>query len=139
MITAFLMWLLSVLLPQFQMVLLGANGLAVLVFCAGMVVAVAGVLSFRKAQTTVNPVSPHKASSLVISGIYRYTRNPMYLGFALWQLGWALFLSNVLALVMVPVFMLYMNRFQIRPEEAALEKLFGAEFTAYKQAVRRWL
>ena len=67
------------------------------------------------------------------------TRNPMYLGFLLVLLGWAIYLSNVLAFLLLPAFILYMNRFQIYPEEKALASLFGEEFASYKSRVRRWL
>jgi protein-S-isoprenylcysteine O-methyltransferase Ste14 len=84
-------------------------------------------------------MTPEAASSLVVAGIYRVTRNPMYLGFLLILLGWAAWLSNVLALLPLAGFVIYMNVFQIRPEERALEALFGPEFEAYKKQVRRWI
>ncbi len=99
----------------------------------------AGVLSFRRARTTVNPLKPDSASALVTSGIYRLSRNPMYVGFALLLVAWAAWLASPLALSGVLVFVLYINRFQIVPEERALAALFGAEFERYRQAVRRWL
>jgi protein-S-isoprenylcysteine O-methyltransferase Ste14 len=75
----------------------------------------------------------------VRSGVYSFTRNPMYLGFLLVLVGWATFLSNALAFLILPAFILYMNRFQIEPEERALASLFAEEFVAYKSRVRRWL
>ena len=101
-------------------------------------IALAGVVSFRKQETTVNPVNPEAASSLVTRGIYQFTRNPMYLGFAVFLIGWGLWLTNIVALLLVPCFAFYMTRFQIIPEEKALEGLFGGDFTNYKQSVRRW-
>jgi len=103
------------------------------------VVAVLGVVSFRQAKTTVNPLRPETASVLVVSGIYRLTRNPMYLGLLLGLLGWALYLANALAFVMPVAYVLLMNRLQILPEERALTALFGPGFTAYQSKVRRWL
>ena len=105
----------------------------------GLLVCVAGVVAFRRARTTVNPLTPDAATALVTGGVYSWTRNPMYLGFALALLGWAVWLASPLALVVLVAFVLYMNRFQISPEEQALERLFGVEFTAYKRRVRRWL
>ncbi len=105
----------------------------------GTLVALTGVLQFRAARTTVNPVNPSASSSLVTHGIYRFTRNPMYLGFLLILIGWALFLSSALALALVPLFVLYMNRFQIIPEERTLLRIFGHAFMAYRCGVRRWL
>lgn len=105
----------------------------------GLGTAVAGVVSFRLAKTTVNPLNPGAASALVTSGVYQLTRNPMYLGALILLIGWAAFLANALALILVPSFVLYLNRFQIGPEEKALTSLFASEFTTYCARVRRWL
>ena len=78
-------------------------------------------------------------SSLVVSGTYKYTRNPMYLGFVLVLLGWAAFLSNLAALALLPAFVVYINRFQIVPEERVLASLFPHEYPAYQAKVRRWV
>ena len=105
----------------------------------GCVSCVAGVVSFKLAKTTVNPSKPEQASKLVTSGIYRISRNPMYLGFAFILAGWGVWLSSVWAMLGVIGFIGYLTLFQIMPEERALTKLFGEEFTAYKARVRRWL
>lgn len=76
---------------------------------------------------------------MVTSGVYRVSRNPMYLGFLLALAWWVVFLSHLLAFALLPLFMWYMNRFQIVPEERALAAKFGSEFTEYSRAVRRWL
>ena len=112
---------------------------ALLVLTIGVFFSVAGVLSFRQAQTTVNPLKPETASALVRSGIYQYSRNPMYVGFALLLMAWACYLASPFALFGVLGFVLYMNRFQIRPEERALITLFGSEYSVYQTQVRRWL
>ena len=108
----------------------------VLIGCASCV---AGVVSFKLAKTTVNPNKPEQASKLVTSGIYRISRNPMYLGFAFILAGWGVWLSSVWAMLGVIGFIGYLTLFQIMPEERALTKLFGDEFTIYKARVRRWL
>jgi protein-S-isoprenylcysteine O-methyltransferase Ste14 len=87
----------------------------------------------------MNPMKPDPTSSLVVSGIYRYTRNPMYLGFLLILLAWAAALSNLLALVSLLAFVLYMNRFQIVPEERILASRFAQDYAEYRARVRRWL
>ena len=87
----------------------------------------------------VNPNKPEQASKLVTSGIYRISRNPMYLGFAFILAGWGVWLSSVWAMLGVIGFIGYLTLFQIMPEERALTKLFGDEFTIYKARVRRWL
>ncbi len=111
-----------------------------LMFCSlGFGIVLAGVFAFRQAKTTVNPLKPETTTAMVTSGIYRFTRNPMYLGFLLVLAGWAIYLSNLLAVALLPLFVLYMNRFQIVPEERALCAKFPQVFTAYKCSVRRWL
>ena len=105
----------------------------------GALTSLAGVRSFRRAKTTVNPIKPDSTSSLVVSGVYGYTRNPMYLGFLMILLGWAADLSNAMALAVLPVFVLCMNRFQIFPEERVLAALFADDYAEYRAKVRRWL
>lgn len=105
----------------------------------GIAVAVAGVVSFRRHKTTVNPLAPDQASVLVTSGIYRATRNPMYLGFLFALLGWSLYLANWAAVLLLPAFVIYMNRFQLEPEERALQERFGQPFSEYMRTVRRWM
>ena len=99
----------------------------------------AGIASFRQAQTTVNPLKPDTATALVTSGVYGYTRNPMYLGMLAVLLAWAVFLASPAALAGVLGFWWYIGRFQIRPEERALAALFGSSFSDYTSRVRRWL
>jgi protein-S-isoprenylcysteine O-methyltransferase Ste14 len=114
-------------------------GVALALVIIGQSISISGMVSFRRAKTTMNPIKASAASSLVTSGVYRYTRNPMYLGLSVTLMAWAVFLSNLLALVAVPLFVLYISRFQINPEERVLSSLFGAEYAAYKEKVRRWL
>jgi protein-S-isoprenylcysteine O-methyltransferase Ste14 len=114
-------------------------GLALALFGLGLGIAVSGVVAFRRARTTLNPIKASSASALVSTGVYRFTRNPMYLGLSVALFAWAVFLSNPLALLLLPVYVLYINRFQIIPEERVLTSLFGAEYSAYKKSVRRWL
>jgi len=112
---------------------------AVALAAVGVAVALGGIVSFRLSQTTVNPLKPASASALVSTGIYSVTRNPMYLGAVLALFGWAAYLSSLWALPGPILFALYMTRFQIVPEERALDRLFGAQFADYKTRVRRWL
>ncbi|MCB1582519.1 MAG: isoprenylcysteine carboxylmethyltransferase family protein [Xanthomonadales bacterium] len=134
----FFMWLVDYLLPQFRQAwswhLWAAIGSATL----ALLLVLSGVISFRLAKTTVDPTQPEKASSVVISGIYAYTRNPMYLGFLLMLLAFMFKLTNPITAIVLPLFVSYMNQFQIKPEEKALEKLFGQAFMSYCEKVRRW-
>ncbi len=99
----------------------------------------AGVASFRRAKTTLNPMKPETASSLVTSGLYAHSRNPMYVGVLTVLIAWAVFLSSLWALGGPLVFFMYMNRVQIPAEERALSHLFGAPYADYRARVRRWL
>ncbi|MBW8192412.1 isoprenylcysteine carboxylmethyltransferase family protein [Neiella marina] len=114
---------------------LTATGLMAL----GIIVAITGVYQFRQYQTTVNPVNPHHASSLVTTGIYRFSRNPMYLGMLIALLGWSAWWQQPFGLIITQLFNLYMSRFQIIPEERALQGQFGLQFDEYCQQTRRWL
>ena len=98
-----------------------------------------GVLGFLRARTTVNPMKPERSAALVTSGVYRITRNPMYVGMALLLLAWAIFLDSAAALLGPPAFALVITRLQIQPEERALAARFGSDFASYCAAVRRWL
>ena len=111
----------------------------VLVAALGFTVAIAGVAAFRKAHTTVDPFHPDKSSSLVTQGIYRHSRNPMYLGMLLVLMAWALYLSSGLSVILSFLFVPYMSRFQIMPEERVMREKFGEEFDRYCNAVRRWM
>jgi len=138
-IVAALMWVASSATPTFDFFLPAKFLLSVSLALIGSVTCLSGVVSFRRAKTTVNPMNVNSTSSLVVSGIYKYTRNPMYLGFVLVLLGWAAFLSNLAAFVLLPAFVLYISRFQIRPEERVLASLFPDEYPAYRDQVRRWV
>lgn len=111
----------------------------VILFCIGAALDVIALVHFLRARTTITPLDPGKASALVATGIYRFTRNPMYLGMATLLLAWAVYLANVPALLGLAPFVAYINRFQIVPEELALEARFGDEFRSYRKRVRRWL
>lgn len=136
---ALAMWLLVQVVPPVLPPAAGYRVLAGILAAAGIAVALSGVLAFRKANTTVDPRMPQQSSSLVIRGIYRYSRNPMYLGFLLFLTGVACYLMHLPAFIALPLFVLYMNRFQIQPEERFLLQKFGTDYQAYLKQVRRWL
>ena len=136
---ALLMWFTSSLVAPLAVPFGVRVGVALALVVIGQSISISGIVSFRRAKTTINPIKLSAASSLVSSGVYRFTRNPMYLGLLVTLVAWAVFLSNLLALVGAPLFVLYINRFQINSEERVLSSLFGAEYAAYKEKVRRWL
>jgi protein-S-isoprenylcysteine O-methyltransferase Ste14 len=116
-----------------------AQGLGLGFVVLGGAIAFAGVVAFRANRTTVNPLHPGAASSIVSSGIYRFTRNPMYLGFFLALAGWALSLSNLGAVLLLPAFLVYLTQFQTQTEERTLLAKFGPVYAQYTERVRRWL
>jgi len=138
-IVAAMMWAISVATPSIEMPSFIRITTAVAIALTGIGTAISGVVAFRHAKTTVNPLKPETTSTIVTSGIYRFTRNPMYVGLALILLAWAVFVSSAWALLGPLVFILYMNRFQIVPEERVLSRIFGNAYSAYQAKVRRWL
>lgn len=139
---ALLMWLVASAVPvapPFDLSIGLRASLAVALAVIGQGISIAGIVSFRHARTTINPLKPGAASALVRDGVFRFTRNPMYLGLLLTLVGWAVWLWSPAALLFLPVFVLYIDRFQISPEERALATLFGAEFAGYRTRVRKWL
>lgn len=133
------MWWLSFLGPMLETPLTIRTPIAIAIALCGGAFDIAGVLTFRSVKTTVNPMKPHSASSLVISGIYKITRNPMYVGLLIILVAWTVFLFSLWALLGPLAFYLYIGRFQITPEEKILLKLFGDQYAAYKTKVPRWL
>jgi len=136
---AVLMWFLARSTPAYAITPGLRFGVLLVFVGAGAAIGIAGVRAFHRARTTVNPWRPHASSELVVSGIYQRTRNPMYLGLLMALAGWGLYLANLYSLLLAFTFVPYMNRFQIRPEERALERTYGEAFQAYRQKVRRWL
>ncbi|RZS46643.1 methyltransferase family protein [Sphaerotilus mobilis] len=133
------MWALSALGPSLGLL----PGLRVVVVAllvlAGLTFDVLGLLAFLGAHTTINPLRPERSSALVTGGIYRVTRNPMYVGMALLLTAWAVHLGGLWAWLGPVAFVLYITRFQIQPEERILDGLFGDEYRAWCARVRRWL
>jgi len=105
----------------------------------GVTFAVAAVVQFGRAQTTVDPRMPDNASALVTSGVFRFTRNPMYLGLSLLLAAWALKLNHPVALAGPPLFVLWIDRMQIPFEERAMSARFGEAFDRYCRTTRRWI
>ncbi len=132
-------WLAAHAFPALRLAPASSPVIAAMLGLLGAGCSLAGVISFRRACTTVSPLNPGAVSTLVVSGIYRFTRNPMYLGFLLMILGEIIWLGSPLALVAAPAFVIYLNHFQITPEECVLRARFGAEFIAYTARAPRWL
>jgi protein-S-isoprenylcysteine O-methyltransferase Ste14 len=138
-LVAALMWGLAAIGPQFAMGPWWRYLLAGLLAVTGIGFDMAGLLSFRRVRTTFNPMKPERSSTLVTGGVYRITRNPMYLGLALVLSGWGVWLWALLPWIGPVVFIAYVTRFQIQPEERVLREIFGEAFSDYASRVRRWL
>lgn len=113
--------------------------LAGLFAVSGLGILLAGVLAFRQARTTVDPLAPERASEIVSNGVYGFSRNPMYLGMACLLAAWAAWLDRWPAWLGVAAFAVWITRFQIVPEERILEQKFGEPYAEYKRQVRRWI
>lgn len=138
-VVAVAMWLAAPLGPAFALDAPLRHGIPALLVAAALAFDLGGLLAFRRSRTTINPLAPQRASALVTGGVYRITRNPMYVGMALLLLAWAVHLSAWPTLLGPPAFVLYITRFQIVPEERALARLFGEAYAEYTARVRRWL
>ena len=113
--------------------------LSYIFYFAGLSTLILAVNLFKKQNTTINPIKIENASSLVTSGIFEYSRNPMYLGMALILFGFAIMFNVIGGTLVTFLFTIYITKFQIRPEEEVMERLFGEDFLKYKQKVRMWL
>lgn len=133
------MWLAARALPSMRCDFPARRAVALALLALGAAISLAGVVEFRRARTTTNPLRPGTASSLVVTGIYARTRNPMYLGFAVTLLAWSAWLAHPVGLLGFAGFVTWMNRFQIAAEERAIGALFGEDFARYRARVRRWL
>ena len=136
---ALIIWGLYKAVPSVRFDMPAQTALAVLFMCVGVTLDLVSVFNFFKEKTTVNPLKPAKASKLVVSGFYKISRNPMYLGMAFILTAWGLYLGTPLALIGLIGFVSVMNMIQIKPEEKALDAKFGADYLAYKNSVRRWI
>ncbi|MBD8878669.1 methyltransferase family protein [Roseibium polysiphoniae] len=137
--SGFLIWLVAWQFPGQNLHFVGQTLLSALLGAVGIAVELTSVGVFLKRKTTVNPLSPNKAKVFINQGLYRYSRNPMYLGVSMLLLAWIIFLGAVLGLVILAGFMFVLTELQIKPEEKALEAKFGEVYRTYRKKVRRWI
>jgi protein-S-isoprenylcysteine O-methyltransferase Ste14 len=136
---AALMWLVATRTPSLDEPLVYRVFVALVLFVPAVAVVVAARVSLARAATTFSPITPERSSRLVTTGVYRRTRNPMYLGMLLALLALAALLANPFCLFLCAAFVAYMDRFQIAPEERVLSARFGSAYEAYARGVRRWV
>ena len=138
-ISALLMWIISIYADNFRFIFKFNNELALFCLIIGGTIIVFGIVAFRKVETTVTPLHPDKASSLVTMGIYQYIRNPMYFGLLLIMFSIGFYLQNLASMFVLPIYVWFISKYQIIPEEEALHKLFGQDYINYQDRVRRWI
>ncbi|WP_412971614.1 methyltransferase family protein [Glaciecola sp. MF2-115] len=112
---------------------------AVLMLVVSISILLLSIREFSKAKTTLTPLEPKRASALLQSGVFAFTRNPIYLALLICLIAFAVILANAFALLGAVLFYFYLTQFQIKPEERALKECFGEEYLAYLKRVRRWL
>jgi protein-S-isoprenylcysteine O-methyltransferase Ste14 len=135
-----IMWLIAtVWLPGLTMLERPWNFIGFPFMGLALLMDLVSLFQFFRVRTTPNPLSPERASELVTKGMYRFSRNPMYVGLFFWLLGWGLYLGNFVAFLVLPAFVYVLTEMQIKPEEVLLEKKFGQAYLDYMKRVRRWL
>ena len=137
-LAAAMVWTVDRTLPQFAVATRHLGLMAATLVLTGGIVCLMGIIGFRRAKTTVDPMRPERAANLVIAGIYRQSRNPMYLGLLLVLAGCVVYAGNVVGVVVLPGFVWFLNRFQIGPEEDILRRKFGPPYKDYLKRVKRW-
>ena len=134
-----LMYLGAIWLPNLTFAFPGQIAVAALFLIAGLGMGAYALADFIHCRTTFNPMTPDKAATLVTAGLYRFSRNPMYVADVVLLLAFGVYLGTATVIAVVPAFVWYLTEFQIKPEEESLRKIFGAEYEAYLGQVRRWL
>ncbi|HVN48174.1 MAG TPA: isoprenylcysteine carboxylmethyltransferase family protein [Bacteroidota bacterium] len=134
-----MMWCAAKIFPGLTFPIPFSGTIAGITALAGGAMSVLAMITFYKYKTTINSVNVDSTSSFVSSGVYAISRNPIYFGLLLVLIAWCFHISNIVALFGVPLYIIYTNRFQIKPEEEAMEIKFGQAYIAYKEKTRRWI
>jgi len=138
-IMAGLMWLLDRFLPMANLISAPWNQIGILVMFMAIFTDGLSLIQFFRVHTSINPIHPEKAKFLVTTGMYRRTRNPMYLGLLVLLIGLAIFLGSLSPVIVLPIFIVTLTVQQIIPEEKILEQKFGQQYIDYKLSVKRWV
>ena len=133
------MWIISFYGDNFGLNFKYNNKFALFFLTAGVVIIGLSIVTFIMAETMITPLHPDKSSNLVKTGIYQYTRNPMYLGLLLILFSIEWYLQNLASMFVLPIYVWFISKYQIMPEEEALYKLFGQNYKNYQDNVRRWI
>ncbi|HBQ60801.1 MAG TPA: hypothetical protein DD671_14585 [Balneolaceae bacterium] len=134
-----LMWIINKYLPADGLNFRSNMSTAIAVFSIGVLIGLLGVWEFIRHSTTVNPHKPENANTIVTTGIYKFSRNPMYVGLLIGLAAAVIYFGNPWTAIILPLFIWYMNVFQVLPEEKMMKEKFGKDFREYKSSVRRWI
>ena len=115
------------------------SSISILFFLIGIACFFFAIKLFKKHNTTISPLKPEKATSLIVSGIYMYSRNPMYLGMLFILISTSIRFNIIGGIISISTFIVYITKFQIIPEEEQLKRIFGEKFLNYKKKTRMWL
>ena len=137
-IFSILMYVLSLVLPFGDFEFFGREVLILFLLGMGALVGFISLIQFYIAKTSIDPRTPSKASDLVTNGLYKFSRNPMYVALLMVLLAWGLWLGNAFNTLLAAGFVGYLNKFQIIPEEKALSDMYGKAYKHYCTQVRRW-
>lgn len=138
-VAAIAMWAIAYRGPRFWIPFAWRQELSLVLAALGGLWILLAAAAFLRARTTLDPRHPERSAVLVTGGVFRLSRNPMYLGSALLLAAWGAYLANALAWTVPLLFVAWLDRLQIRPEERALQARFGDAYTRYRRMVRRWL
>jgi len=138
-IFSFSMWVIDKYFILGDFTFNGQKITAKIIFSFGILLTILAIWSFKKAKTSSDPTNPSKATTLVTHGIYKYSRNPMYLTILIVLFSWMIALGNIFNIIILIIFVYYITTYQIKPEEEALTKLFKNDYTNYCNKVRRWI
>lgn len=138
-LTASLMWMLNQWLPIVEVIEISWRPLGYLAISMALVIDGLSLIKFIRSRTSINPMRPEGTEILVVSGMYQYSRNPMYVGLLFLLSGWAILLGSLSPFILLPLFVWTIFTQQIQPEEKILGDKFGAAYVDYKKSVRRWI
>ena len=113
--------------------------ISIIILLMGMFILINPIFKFIKSKTTIDPIKFKKVNKLITSGIYKYSRNPMYLGLLMIVISTSMFYLNIFSITTPFLFYFWINRFQIKREEIFLTEKFGKEYMSYKTKTRRWI
>lgn len=136
---ALIMWLSHLYIPVVNLINSPWNNIGIVVIVLAAILDFSSLYLFFKKRTTPNPMRPEFTTGLVVKGMYKISRNPMYLGMLMMLFGFAIFLGKLTPFLVLPAFYFLLTEMQIKPEEKILEDKFGDEYLDYKNKVRRWL